>query len=116
MDRHLTCIVCPKGCDITVSLGDDGKVLSVAGNTCRRGAAYAENECTAPKRTVTSTVALAGGGVLPVKTAGAIPKELVFRAMDEIRRVTAPEGTKIGDVLIEDLLGTGIAVVATKNA
>ena len=58
---------------------------------------------------------VAGGGVLPVKTRGPIPKELIFEAMKTINAVVAPADTVIGDVLIEDLLGTGVALVATAN-
>ena len=116
MTRHLTCIVCPKGCDITVTLDENKKYVSAEGYTCKRGLAYAEAECTAPTRTVTTTVAVKGGGVLPVKTNAPIPKELVFEAMKVINTVHAPETAVIGDVLVEDLLGTGVALVATANA
>ncbi len=116
MERRLTCIVCPKGCDLIATLDENGKFISASGATCKRGLVYAETECTAPTRTVTSTVCVTGGGVLPVKTASPIPKELIFEAMKEINRVTAPRDTKIGDVLIEDLCGTGVALVATQNA
>lgn len=116
MTRHLTCIVCPKGCDITVTLDENKKFVSAEGYTCKRGLAYAEAECTAPTRTVTTTVCVAGGGVLPVKTNAPIPKELVFEAMKVINTVVAPANAVIGDVLIEDLLGTGVSLVATANA
>ena len=114
--RELTCIVCPKGCELTVTLSEDGGIEKVEGYTCKRGLAYAEAECTAPTRTVTTTVALTDGGVLPVKTNAPIPKELMFEAMQVINKVVAPTTAVIGDVLIEDLLGTGVALVATANA
>ena len=115
MTRNLTCIVCPRGCDLTVTL-EEGKVISVAGNACRRGLTYAENECTHPMRTVTSTMALENGGVVAVKTDRVIPKELVFDCMKEINAHKAPAGTRIGDVLIEGVVGTDACVVATQNA
>ena len=71
--RNLTCIVCPRGCQIAVTLTDDGKIDKIEGYTCKRGYTYAQDECTAPKRTVTSTVRCKDGAVLPVKTAGVIP-------------------------------------------
>lgn len=46
--RELTCIICPKGCALKAKLDENGKVLRVTGNTCKRGAEYAENECTNP--------------------------------------------------------------------
>ena len=66
MTRELTCIVCPKGCQITVEFDESKRVLSVNGHTCKRGEEYANTECTAPRRTITTTVAVAGGGVVPV--------------------------------------------------
>ncbi len=116
MERHLTCIVCPKGCDLIATLDENGKFISASGATCKRGLAYAETECTAPTRTVTSTVSVVGGGVLPVKTDSPIPKELIFEAMKEINAVKAPQETKIGDVLIENICGTKVRLVATQHA
>ena len=115
MERILTCIVCPKGCELHVTI-DDGKVKSVVGYSCKRGIAYAEAECIHPKRTVTSTVRTESGSVLAVKTSAPIPKELVFQAMREINAAIAKNDTLIGDVIIPDLLGTEISVVATANA
>lgn len=114
MIRNLTCIVCPKGCQLEVEL--DGKtVLSVKGATCKRGVAYAEAECTAPMRTLTSTAAVAGGGVVPVKTDKAIPKELLFECMALINEIRVDPNAKLGDVVIENVLGTGANVVTTRN-
>ena len=99
-----------------VTLGESGEVITVIGNACKRGAAYANDECTHPKRTVTSTVMLENGKPLAVKTASAVPKELVFEVMKEINSVTAKVGTKIGDVIIENVCGSGVNVVATANS
>ena len=115
MTRNLTCIVCPKGCPLTVEL--DGKnIVSVTGHTCKRGQEYAINECTAPMRTLTTTVALVGGGVVPVKTDKTVPKELLFECMKAVNAVKAPADVKLGDVIIENILGTGANLIATRNA
>jgi CxxC motif-containing protein len=58
--RVMNCIMCPMGCELTVTL-DGGKFVSVTGNTCPRGAKYAQDEVTAPKRMLTSTVRIKGG-------------------------------------------------------
>ena len=76
MERKLTCIICPLGCEITVQVKDK-KVISIMGNTCPRGKVYAENECTNPQRTVTSTVKCTDGSLISVKTEKTIPKEKV---------------------------------------
>ena len=116
MKKKLTCIVCPKGCEMTALLSSDGAFLSVSGHTCPRGKAYAESECTAPTRTLTATVVTESGKMLPVKTAAPIPKELLFLAMKELRRVTAPNETQAGDVLLYDIAGSGVALIATAHA
>lgn len=115
MRRNLTCIVCPRGCSLEVEI-EEGKVISVTGQSCKRGVAYAETECTHPTRTLTTTMALEGGGVLAVRTDKPVPKELVFDCMKEINAMTAPRGTRIGTVLIADILGTGANVIASQNA
>lgn len=114
MKRELTCIVCPKGCQLTVEL-DGKKVVSVEGYTCKRGLTYAETECTAPMRTLTTTAAVAGGGVVPVKTDRTIPKEMLFECMKAINEIRVPADAKLGDVVIENILGTGANVVTTRN-
>ena len=112
--RNLTCIVCPRGCQMIVTLAD-GKVMDVEGNFCRRGIVYANDECTNPKGTITSTVRCSDGAVLPVKTESAIPKEKMFEVMAEINSVNHEGSIKIGDVIIKDVCGTGVNVVATAN-
>ncbi len=114
MKRELTCIVCPKGCQLTVEL-EDKKVLSVEGYTCKRGLAYAEAECIAPMRTLTTTAAVVGGGVVPVKTDRTIPKEMLFECMKAINEIRVPADAKLGDVVIENVLGTGANVITTRN-
>ena len=90
--RTLTCINCPLGCQIEVTL-DSGAVQSITGNTCKRGAQYAEKEVTHPTRIVTTSVAVTGS-----KTGAH----------------TVPAPVRIGDVLLPDAAGTGVPIIATK--
>ena len=115
--RKLTCIVCPKGCELTVTIGDTGEIEKIDGYTCKRGEEYARNECTHPVRTVTSTVKTESGRTVAVKTASPIPKELIFEAMKEINAVRIPDTAEItiGDVIISDVCGTNVSVVATSK-
>lgn len=113
MKRELTCIVCPIGCSLSVEM-DAEKVVSVSGNTCPRGERYANEECTAPKRTITSTVRCDDGQLLPVKTDRPIPKENIFECMKIINSATAHLPINAGDVIIENVFGSNI--VASKNA
>ena len=114
MKRKLTCIVCPIGCQLSVTL-EDGVVTEVSGNTCPRGKQYAIDECTNPVRTVTTTARTADGGVIPVKTDRPIPKELMFDCMREIDRAIVSLPAHIGDVVINNLLNTGADVIVTAN-
>ena len=112
MVRELTCITCPMGCHLVVTL-EEGKVVSVTGNTCPRGAVYAENECTHPMRTVTSTVRTVSGLLCAVETDNVIPKEKMFECMRLINGLRIETPVHIGDVLIPDVFGAN--VVATEN-
>ena len=113
--RELTCIVCPRGCQIKVELDGTGAVVNVSGNLCKRGVTYATDECTNPMRVVTSTVRCEDGSVVSCKTNTSIPKSLVFDAMRIINAARAKNDVKIGDVIVETILGTGADVVATSN-
>ena len=115
MTRDLTCIVCPRGCELEVQI--DGKeVLRVLGNACNRGSEYAFTEFNAPMRILTTTVAVEGGGVLPCKTNKGVPKDMLLECMKEINKLTVPKNTVIGQVIAWDILGTGADLVATANA
>lgn len=112
--RNMTCIVCPMGCQLQVELDGD-QVVSVSGNTCPRGKQYAIDECTHPMRTITSTARTKNGEVIPVKTNRTVPKELMFECMKEINKAVVKLPARVGDVVIENVLGTGSDVVVTAN-
>ena len=116
--RELICINCPMGCPLTVTL-EDGVVLSVAGNTCPRGDAYGRKEVTNPTRIVTSTVPVDGSPterMVSVKTESDIPKGKIFDVVRALVDVRANAPVEIGDVIVPDVAGTGVAVIATKRA
>lgn len=112
--RKLTCIVCPRSCEITVEFEGE-KPVSISGNLCKRGESYANAECTNPLRSVTTTVRCASGKIVSVKTSSPIPKSKVFDVMAELRCFTAPDGVKIGDIIIKGVAGTASDIVATSN-
>lgn len=114
MTKILTCINCPMGCELNVEV-ENGKVLSVSGNTCKRGELYAESEITAPTRTITTTVISEQGRPVPVKTAQPIPKDKIFECTAAIKALKVSLPVKVGQVLADDLLGTGSQVTATKS-
>lgn len=114
MIKELVCIVCPIGCRMEVDIDNDYRVT---GNQCARGPVYAREELTAPRRVVTSTARIEGGiyNRIPVKTREAIPKELVFKCMEEINGIEVRSPVKMGDVLLSDVCGTGVDIVATRD-
>ena len=115
--RELICIGCPLGCMLTVEM-NDGAVVNVTGNTCPRGKVYAEKEVTNPTRIVTSSVRVKGGDRVSVscKTKSDIPKSKIFDVARALKEVEVVAPVKIGDVLVEDVAGTGVQIVATSHA
>ncbi|HEY4533835.1 MAG TPA: DUF1667 domain-containing protein [Fusobacterium sp.] len=113
MKKEMICIVCPVGCHLTV----DTETLEVTGNSCPRGEKYGREELTNPKRVITSTVCIEGAEDrrCPVKTNDAIPKGLNFACMEELKKVVLHSPVKRGDVVIRNVLNTGVDVVATKD-
>ena len=113
----LTCIRCPKGCQVTVTL-EGGQVTAVTGNGCPRGDAYARKEVTDPTRVVTTVVPVSGSAVarmVSVKTAGDVPKAKVLDVVRALSGVSMAAPVHIGDVVLADVCGTGVDVVSTKD-
>lgn len=114
MKKSLICVACPLGCPIEIEM-ENGEVISVTGNTCKRGDAYARTEITNPMRSLTTSVKVEGGvhPVVPVKSSAPIPKGKMFECMDVINQTSVKAPVKIGDVVIENILGLGVDIVAT---
>lgn len=119
---QFNCTTCPSECLLTVEVerGTDGAVVevrSVTGNSCPRGDTFAHQELTCPMRVLTTTVAASGGDevLLPVRTAEAIPLALHAQAMDLIRGLVVKAPIRMGDVVLENLLGTSINLIASMD-
>lgn len=116
-DTVLTCIRCPKGCQVQVSQDADGSILSIRGFSCPRGREYAQKEVTDPTRVVTTSVFVRGAGPrsrVSVKTAGEVPKALVEDVAHAVQRTCPRAPVRIGDVVVGNVCGTGVDVVATR--
>lgn len=116
--RELTCINCPLGCRLIVTM-TVGAPPSVSGNSCRRGEAYGREEVTNPTRVVTTSVPVVGSGrerMVSVKTATGVPKARVLDVVAALAGVTVAAPVAKGDVVCADVAGTGVDVVATKGA
>lgn len=114
--RDLICICCPLGCQMVVTI-EDGKVIGTKGNTCKRGETYGIKEITNPTRIVTSTVKVNGGDrpYVSVKTKEDIPKNKIFDCMKDLKNVTVKAPIQIGDIIVDNVGGTGVPMVATNN-
>ena len=111
-----TCICCPLGCRIEVALDENGQVSEVSGYTCKRGADYAAQEAVAPERMVTAVLCVSGClEPVSVKTQRPVPKAAMKDVLAAVAALRLAAPVAAGDVLIEDVCGTGVAVVATKS-
>lgn len=113
MLKNVTCIECPKGCEITVEAAD-GKIVEVVGNSCPRGKQYAINEAICPRRVLTTTVKTIDGKVVSVKTDKPVKKSDIFLVMDKVNAFVLKENVRIGDVILANVT-EDINIVATKN-
>ncbi len=113
MEKKLTCVECPKGCEITVELDGD-KIISVGGYSCQRGKKYAESEVICPRRVLTTTVKCADDGVVSVKTSNPVKKSEIFELMDKINKITVCPPVKIGQIIVKDI-AEGSDLIATCN-
>jgi CxxC motif-containing protein len=113
---NIICIKCPKGCRIAIQ-SEKGKIISISGNDCPRGVKYAQQEFSNPVRILSTTVKVINGDLplVPVKTEKAISKELLLKAMEEIADIKVEAPIKIGQVIKNNLLGTGVRLIAIRN-
>lgn len=114
--KELTCINCPMGCLLSVEFDETG-IKKVTGNQCKRGELYAAKEVITPTRIVTSIVPVLNGveDMVSVKTAIDIPKELVKQCVTELKNVKVEAPVEIGQVIVENICGTNVCVIATKR-
>lgn len=116
--REITCIVCPIGCQLVAIPNNDSEWgYEVSGNQCKRGIDYAKNEIINPTRVLPTTVKIRNAHLprLPVKTDKPIPKSKIFECMKVINSIEVEAPVKMGEIIIEDILGTGANIVATRS-
>ena len=115
-NKRLTCIVCPIGCSLEAEL-EDGRVRRVTGQSCKRGVDYAVSECTNPTRTLTTTAKVESGRypLVPVRSEKPLPRALLRECMKIINGLQLAAPVVIGDVVVENILDTGINIIATGN-
>lgn len=112
--KELICIVCPNGCHLRV---DEENHYQVSGNACPKGEEYGRTELLHPTRVLTGTVKIHGGTIsrCPVKTKAPIPKEKLLDAARALGGVDLQAPVRVGDVVLADVCGTGVDVVAARS-
>ena len=114
--RKLICISCPVGCELTVTIDED-KIVEVEDNACKLGLEYAEQEIFDPRRMVASTVKVKNGyhPLVPVYTEHPIPKPMIKDILVEIRKVEIEAPVELNQVVIQNVLDTGVNIIASRN-
>ena len=114
--KNFLCVACPVGCSLKVEVSGT-EVLRMEGNTCPRGVKYAQNEVANPLRTFTTTVRVKGGAlpVCPVRSKIPLPLAKVFEVTKEVAKASFSAPITIGQVLIENVCGTGIDIIACRS-
>lgn len=113
MKKEITCIVCPRGCRITVE-GQEGHIDKIENYQCDRGKAYARTEFISPRRILTSSVSLNGVGIrmLPVRSSIPIPRDIMLDCMKQIKKQSVHAPVIMHQIIISDILGTGADMIA----
>ncbi len=114
--RHLVCVVCPIGCEIDV-VHDGSKIISMEGNKCERSEEFVSQELVEPMRVLTTTIRIEGSRwpVIPVRTGKSVPSRLFPRIMRKLRGINLQAPVNMLDVVVRDVLGTGVNVIATRT-
>ena len=114
--KEITCIICPNGCAVTVGRGE-GDELVIDGHECKRGLKYATDEFLDPKRILATTVRIENSIIplVPVRTAEAVPKGKLEEILEVLARVVVEAPVRCGDTIVENVIGTGVNVIATRT-
>ena len=115
VDR-LTCVLCPVGCELEVR-GDRTGAIEVSGNQCDKGVPFAVEEVLRPKRNLATSVPIKGTAarMVSVRLSGPVPREMLFAVLAEIAKLRPEAPVRRGQVLIADVLATGVDVIATRT-
>jgi CxxC motif-containing protein len=115
MAERLTCVLCPIGCELEIERAGD--VLEVRGGRCEKGESFAAEEIFKPKRNLATSVPLRGtfSRMVSVRLTGPVPRGLIFPILAEIFKLRPDPPVRRGDILIKNVLETGVDVIATRT-
>ncbi|MFI3227390.1 MAG: DUF1667 domain-containing protein [Clostridia bacterium] len=117
MLKEFTCIICPNGCAIQAQLLENNEIGEISGQMCPRGIEYVKQELLDPKRNIATSIVVENGELplVSVRLSGAIPKNRIFDVVAEINKQKVCAPTKIGQVVIKNVLDLGADVIITKE-
>lgn len=116
MTSKIICTVCPNGCEINVTeLSTEN--CNIEGYKCEKGREYAEQEIANPARILTTTIKIKNGLIkrLPVRSENPVPKDKILQIIGKVRSVEIEAPVEEGDIIIENILGMGINITASKS-
>ena len=113
MKREIVCIVCPQGCLLCVD--EENGDIQVTGNICEKGITFAEKEILDPERTLTTTVKLSAGGLLPVRSSAPVKKHEMKSLVTQLKSVTVTPPVTIGQMIATGLGENTVDIIATDN-
>ncbi len=116
MLKEYTCIMCPRGCDITAQIEQE-EIISIEGASCQKGTDYIKQELTDPRRNIATSVIVEDGtlALVSVKLDSPIPKDKIFEVMEEIKKVKVQAPVSIGQIILSNVLNLNCNVIATKS-
>jgi CxxC motif-containing protein len=114
--KHITCIVCPLSCKILFK-SNKKRIELIQGNKCKKGIEYARSEVLDPRRMLTSSVLVIDGEwpLVSVKSSNPVPKDIIYKVLSEIKKISISAPVKSGQIIISNVAGTNINIIATKN-
>lgn len=114
--RQINCIICPLSCagEIICSCNE---VIETKGFNCLRGADYAREEISNPKRTLTTTIRVASGELpsIPVVSQSPLPKDKVLACARYLSNKIVFAPISEGEVVCHNILNLGIDIIVTRN-
>ena len=117
--KTIICLDCPSACVMVVKLDGMGNVVDIEGAKCKKGEEFARSDIKEPKRILTTTVRVMSTDkehpLLPVKSALPIPIRSINAAVLELAKARISVPVHVGDVIIKDIAGSGIGIVATSE-
>ena len=115
--HEITCIGCPLGCEVRLTVNERGEIIEFTGHECKIGKQYAEQEYKSPQRVLATTVRTAGSirRLLPVRGDKPVPKDKLRQCVQFLANTEVQPQLRMGEVIVSNILGTGANVICTDD-